>query len=269
VKRRVAQLTRVQKVMALYTSLHLHNVSDGREPDYAKWFDGPHQRAVSGLRGLKTADRYEVTREQIMPDIVQPWRFLSVYEFDCPEPGIDLPALGPLLAEARAAGLIDDTRDTERIYSYRMYSDWKGSANWHPLEPFSGVSIILGNYTIGREAEYHKWYDEVHSVEVTDVPGHVAMKRGALSDIQIGPHRYCPGNQLVFTACQTEDLAFTVGDFSARANGRSPSGIAMTPRSKAGSFARTVHYFKKTSGHRFWGSGIAYAGDLGVYRAVR
>lgn len=251
--------------MALYTTLHLHNVPEGREGDYAEWFDGPHRQALARLRGFRTADRYEVTPEQMMPDIPQPWRFLSVYDFDLPDPKIDLPALGPLIAEARDAGLIDDADESERLYSYAMYSDWKGSPNWRREEPFSGVSIILGNYTIGREAEYQKWYDEVHSVEVTNVPGHVAMKRGRLSDIQLEPRRYCPGDQLVFTACQTDDLAFTHRDFSARAGGRSPSGVAMVPRSKAGSIARTVHYFRKISGERFWPGGIAYAGDLSVY----
>ena len=252
--------------MALYTTLHLHNVPAGREAEYAAWFDGPHRAALAALRGFKSADRFEVAAEQIMADIPQPWRFLSVYDFDLPQPAIDLPALGPLIAAARDAGLIDDAGETERLYSYRLYSDWKGSPNWRPDQPFSGVSLILANYTVGREAEYQKWYDEVHSVEVTNVPGHVAMKRGALSALQIEPVRYCPGDQLVLTGCQTDDLAFTIRDFSARAGGRSPSGVAMEPRSKAASIARTVHYFRKVSGERFWPGGIAYAGDLSVYR---
>ena len=54
-------------------------------------------------------------------------------------------------------------------------------------------------------------------------------------------------------------------DFSARAGGRSPGGIAFQPRSTAGSFARTVHYFRKVSGTAFWPGGIAYDGDLSVY----
>ncbi|CAN7539899.1 hypothetical protein LJR225_003900 [Phenylobacterium sp. LjRoot225] len=252
--------------MALYTTLHLHNVPAGREAEYANWFDGPHREALAALRGFKAADRYDVTPEQMMPDIPQPWRFLSAYDFDLPDPKIDLPALGPLIAEARDAGLIDDADESERLYSYAMFSDWKASPNWRRDEPFSGVSIILANFTIGREAEYQKWYEEVHSVEVINVPGHVAMKRGALSDVQIEPRRYCPGEQLVFTGCQTDDLTFTHRDFSARAGGRSPSGIAMEPRSKAASVARTVHYFRKISGDRFWSGGVAYGGDLSVYR---
>jgi hypothetical protein len=250
--------------MALYTTIHLHNVSTGCAAEYAAWFDGPHRAAVSRLRGFIATDRYEVTSEQIMADIPQPWRYLSVYDFDLPSPEIDIPALGPLLAEARDSRLIA-ADDAERLYTYRLFSDWKASPNWRRSEALSGVSIILANYVPGRHAEYQTWYEEVHSVEVINVPGHVAMKRGELSPIQIEPRRYCPGDQLVLCAQQTDDLLFTIRDFSARAGGRSPSGIAMQPRSASGSVARTVHYFRKVSGTKFWGGGIAYAGDLSVY----
>ena len=145
-----------------------------------------------------------------------------------------------------------------------MYSDWVSSPNHMHDQPFSGVSIILANFVAGREAEYHRWYNEVHGPEVTRVPGKVAMKRGRLSPLQLEPRRYCPGSDLVFCAQQTDDLLFTIRDFSARAGGRSPSGIAMQPRSAAGSIARTVHYFRKISGAP-WPGGIAYDGDLSVY----
>jgi hypothetical protein len=250
--------------MALYTTLHLHNVPAGREAEYATWFDGPHRETVRQLRGFLTADRYEVTPQQIMPDIPQPWRFLSVYDFELSSPEIDIPALGPLIAAARDAGVIADD-ETERLYTYRLFSDWKGSPNWRRDQPLSGVSIILANYIPGRYAEYQQWYEEVHSIEVINVPGHVAMRRGELAPIQIEPRRYCPGDQLVLCAQQTDDLLFTLKDFSARARGASPSGVAMQPRSTAASTARTVHYFRKCSGAKFWNGGIAYAGDLSVY----
>ncbi|HKY91834.1 MAG TPA: hypothetical protein VJM11_12375 [Nevskiaceae bacterium] len=251
--------------MALYTTVHLHNVTAGREAEYAGWFDGVHRAALARLRGFQAAERYEVTKEQIMPDIPQPWRYMSVYDFDFPAPEIDVPALGPLVAEARDAGLIADADESERLYTYRLYSDWKPSPNWQRDQPFSGISLILANYTPGRYREYQTWYDDVHSGEVINVPGHVAMKRGELSPIQIAPKRYCPGDQVVLCAQQTDDLLFTLKDFSARAGGRSPSGIKMEPRSQAASSARTVHYFRKISGDRFWKGGIAYAGDLSVY----
>lgn len=250
--------------MALYTTLHLHNVPSGKESEYAEWFDGAHQLQLKNLRGFKDADRFEVTKDQIMSFIPQPWRYLSVYEFETETPEIDLPALAPLLADVRDQGMI--AQDTaERIYSFELFGDWKGSPNWQQDQPFSGVSIILGNYVAGRYEEYQEWYENVHSVEVTNVPGHVAMKRGVLCETQLEPRHYCPGDQLVLCAQQTDNLDFTVKDFSARAQGKSPSGIAMEPRSDAGSFARTVHYFKKISGDAFWPGGIAYAGDLSVY----
>jgi hypothetical protein len=250
--------------MALYTTLHLHNIPAGREAEYGRWFDGPHRTAVAKLPGWMALDRYEVTSEQVMRDIPQPWRFLSVYDFDYADPAAGLLELGRLLAAARQSSLIADD-ETERLHSFRLYGDWKGGANWQRNEPLSGISIILGNYIAGRKAEYQQWYNDVHSVEVTNVPGHVAMKRGELSPIQVEPSHYCPGDQLVMCAQQTADLAFTVKDFSERARGVSPSGIAMAPRSSSGSTARTVHYFKKISGSRFWNRGIAYAGDWSAY----
>lgn len=251
--------------MALYTTIHFHNVTAGREADYAAWFDGTHRADLARLRGFLTADRFEVTPEQIMPDIPQPWRYMSVYDCDIADPEIDLPALGPLLAEARDAGLIDDTTETERIWSYRMYSDWRSGPNHQRDKPISSLFVIPANFVAGMEAEYHQWYDEVHMPEVSRVPGFVAMRRGRLAEVQIAPRRYCPGSDIVMCAHQTDDLLFSIKDFSARARGVSPGGEQMEPRSKAGSFARTVHFFRKVSGTEFWNDGIAYAGDLSVY----
>ena len=79
--------------MALYTTVHMHNVPQGREADYAAWFDGPHRAAVTALPGAVSLDRFEVAREQIMPDIPQPWRYMSVYDFDYTDPIVGIPCL--------------------------------------------------------------------------------------------------------------------------------------------------------------------------------
>lgn len=251
--------------MALYTTLHLHNVVAGKEADYAVWFEGDHGAALSGLAGFRSADRFEIAPVQIMPDIHQPWRYLSVYEFDYDVPDRDITKLARALAPAR--GLIDDSDESERLYTYNLYADWYVGPNWQTGKPLSGVSVILANFVAGREEDYHRWYDEVHIPEVSRVPGHVGMKRGRFAGTQCEPRRYCPGSELVMCAQQTDDLMFTVRDFSARARGVSPSGIAMEARSTAGSFARTVHYFTKISGTA-WDGGIAYDGDLSVYAAA-
>jgi hypothetical protein len=251
--------------MTHYVTTHLYNVPAGREADYAAWFDGKHGEDLARLRGLTLADRWELAAEQIMPDIAQPWRFMTRYEWETEAPEIDLPMLGGLLAEARDAGLIALERDCERIYSYRMYyDDWVSGPNHQRDKPLSSMFIIPANFVAGMEAEYHDWYDQVHMPEVSRVPGFVAMKRGRLAEVQIEPKRYCPGGEIVMCAHQTDDLLFSIKDFSARARGVSPSGDQMEPRSKAGSFARTVHFFRKISGD-IWTGGIAYVGDMSVF----
>ncbi len=252
--------------MAKYVTLHLHNAVAGREGELAGWFEGSHAKDLESLEGFVSADRFEVSPLQIMPDIAQPWHYMSLYEFSYEVPDRDIPKLGKLLEQARVGGLLEDADQSERIYTYNMYSDWYVGPNWEQDKPLSGVSIILANFVAGREEEYHRWYDEVHAPEVSRVPGHVGMKRGRIAGTQCEPRRYCPGSDLVLCAQQTDDLLFTVKDFSARARGVSPSGIAMEPRSDSGSFARTVHYFTKISGE-LWPGGIAYDGDLSIYPA--
>jgi hypothetical protein len=100
----------------------------------------------------------------------------------------------------------------------------------------------------GQDAEYHQWYDDVHSVEVSNSPGYVGMKRGALLDVQVAPVHYCPGSQLILAAMQTDDLPATFAEFIARANGRSTSGSNWGERSQAASVARTVHIFASIQG---------------------
>lgn len=251
--------------MALIVTVHLHNVPEDREADYAAWFDGPHQRSLEGLRGFRRADRFEVCDVQVMPDIAQPWRFMTLYDFDVPDIGIDVPAIGPLIAVARDQGMIDDSRKCERLYTYAMYGDWYSGPAHRADQPFSHASIILANVTAGMEEEYHAWYDGVHIPEIVNSPGHVAMRRGRYSDVQAEPRRFCPGGELVLCGQQTDDIAFAIRDFGARARGVSPSGIAWAPRSKAGSFARTVHYFRRVSGRDRWPGGTAYAGDWSAY----
>ena len=155
--------------MAFYTTIHLHNVPAGRDADYAAWFDGAHRAALAQLRGFSSAERYEVTPQQMMPDIPQPWRFLSVYDFDLPDPAIDIPALGPLVADARDAGMIADD-ETERLYNYRLFADWKASdaASCSPSVRrksasiscwrFSAFSFALYSSTTAFGASGYSWY---------------------------------------------------------------------------------------------------------------
>lgn len=54
--------------------------------------------------------------------------------------------------------------------------------------------LVFSNPTPGDDAEYNRWYQEVHLKEVLEVPGFVAAQRFELTDAQMGdaerPHRY-------------------------------------------------------------------------------
>ena len=232
--------------MANYVTVHFHNPAPGKEKALSAFVHDRHSGALRQLRGYRAAQRFELAEHQLMPEIAQPWRYVTMYDFDIADPSIDVPALSPLLADMREAELIA-ADGTERIYSYGMYAPWKYSSNLKP-GPLNHLMLLLANCIPGREAEYHKWYDEQHSYEVTESPGYVGMRRGQLSPVQVAPVHYCPGDQLILGGLQTDDLAFTVKDFIDRAYGRSPSGVVWGPRSTSASVARTVHMFKSVDG---------------------
>ena len=56
------------------------------------------------------------------------------------------------------------------------------------------VLLVFTNATDGDDAEFNRWYDEVHLKEVLEAPGFVAAERFDLSDVQMmeaeRPHRY-------------------------------------------------------------------------------
>ncbi|WP_414900236.1 hypothetical protein ACMT1E_10930 [Sphingomonas flavalba] len=232
--------------MAGQVTIHLHNAAAGKDEALADAFIGDHLRALAGVPGLRQVQRFACSADQLLREIAQPWRYVTIYEFQSPRPAIDVPALAPPLADLRDAGLIEQD-GTERIFSYDMYSDWKTGPAFKAA-PFTHMMMLLANFTPGREAEYHRWYDEQHSVEVTSSPGYVAMKRGRLSPTQVPPYNYCPGDQLILAGIQTDDMDASLEEFRGRAFGRSPSGVAWGPRSTAASIARTVHIFKSVQG---------------------
>lgn len=230
-----------------YVIMHLHNAGEGRDSELSGHFRDVHVPRALALRGIEGVQRFRITKEQLMPGCAQPWRYATKYDFRLASPEIDLPALAPLLADMRDAGLVA-ADGAERTYAYRMYHEWKYSSNLVAGRPLSHLMLLLANITAGCDAEYHKWYDEVHSVEVSEAAGFVGMRRGKLSETQVPPVNYCPGSELILGALQCDDLAFTVKDFSDRAFGRSPSGVAWSVRPNTASIARTVHMAESVDG---------------------
>jgi hypothetical protein len=230
-----------------FVIMHLFNPAPGREAELTEYFREVHVPRVLGLRGIEGVQRFRITEDQLMAECAQPWRYATKYDFRLSNPEIDIPALAPLLADMRDAGLIA-ADGAERIHSYRMYHEWKYSSNIKDGEPLTHLMFLLANITPGCDEAYHRWYDEVHSVEVGESPGYIGMRRGKLSEVQVPPLNYCPGSELILGALQCTDLKFTIQDFIDRAYGRSASGVAWSDRPKSASIARTVHMAESVDG---------------------
>jgi hypothetical protein len=243
--------------MASYVTMHLHNAVPGKEKALADWFSGPHAKVLPLLRGFLKADRLEVTERQTPVSPVQPWKYMSVYDFELDHPEIHIPALGMFLADARDQGLIAQD-GSECIWSYAMYDHSKFaknyvSAGYNPKEELSHILMLPANFLPGMEEVYHKWYDEVHSREITEMPGFVGMRRGRLlpEDLQIEPRQFCAGSQIIFNSMQTKNLDDTIEEFIARAYGKSKTPeMNHGPRHHSASVGRTVHIFKRLATNR-------------------
>jgi len=67
--------------------------------------------------------------------------------------------------------------------------------------------IVFTQPTAGKEAEYNRWYDEVHLRDVLEVDGFVAAQRFALSDAQIGDvAEKTPGRYLAIYEIEADSL---------------------------------------------------------------
>lgn len=230
-----------------YVTLHLFNPAHGQEEALPTRFAGAHLEAVRRLRGLVELQLFRCAPHQLTESL-QPWRYAAFYTRRTADAAVDIPAIAPLLADLRDGGLIAPDR-AERNYSYCMYGPWKFSRNFRP-GPLTHIMFLLANCVPGHEAAYHRWYEEVHSVEVSEAQGYVGMRRGGLAAVQAPPVLHCPGDQLILGGLQTraDALAADLKDFADRAYGRSPSGIAWGDRPGAASLARTVHIFESAAG---------------------
>jgi hypothetical protein len=238
--------------MPTFVTVHFHNPASGKDAKLSAWFSAAHADALRRLRGFKKVDRFELTESQAPICPVQPWRYLSIYDFEFDHPEIHVPALGSFLADGRDAGLIA-TDGSECIWSYGMYDHSAYAknyfnANYNKNEELTHVMILPANFVAGTEAAYQKWYDEVHSHEVSHMPGFAYMRRGRLlpQDIQIEPRNFCPGSQLVINGIQTNNFEAALDEFVARAYGKSKTPEHNHgPRHPSASIARTVHAFKR------------------------
>lgn len=79
--------------------------------------------------------------------------------------------------------------------------------------------IVFTQPAAGQEAEYNRWYDEVHLGDVLEVDGFVAAQRFALADAQIGDVAdKTPGRYLAIYEIEADSLEAALEKLNAGAD---------------------------------------------------
>ena len=78
--------------------------------------------------------------------------------------------------------------------------------------------LVFTKAVQGKDAEFNKWYDEVHLKEVLEIEGFVAAQRFALSDDQMaGMDAGAPGRYLAVYEIEAESVQSAIDKLTAGA----------------------------------------------------
>ena len=231
--------------MAAYNVVHFQNCSAQLEPQYAAWQRTELARAILGQEGFIAVQFMSLQPVQLQPSGPQPWRFCALYELE-PAAGQAGTALQAFSALARRKPMESGLLHSDAAHVFELTRPHLPTRN--PVDETAPlhVAFVMGNCIDGKEVEYDRWYDEIHSPEVLGTPDFVAMRRGRLAPLQAMPHNEQPANRLVLLQIRSRDLHASIDEFIARAHGTSSSGVKWAPRESAAGFAslkRTTHVF--------------------------
>lgn len=222
--------------MASYIVVHQHNVPADRRHDAFRWFEDELAPSLFA-RGVRMARRFKLLDLQLQPENPQPHAYVSLFGFDDGE-GDALAAISELArAKPLASGLLSD----DAAHCYEVTRDWVPGPNGVDLHAPEYMLLVMGNYVVGMEDEYHDWYDNVHGPEVLGTPGFFGMRRGRRAEIQTTPANDYPSNAVVLASVRTNDIIFSLDEFRNRANGNSKTGIHWNLRSPSAALNRTTH----------------------------
>jgi hypothetical protein len=231
--------------MPAYNIVHFQNCAAQQEPQYAAWQRQELARAILAQPGFLAVQFMSLQPVQLQPASSQPWRFCSLYELEATAEQADV-ALAAFAASARRKPKDSGLLESDAAHLFELTRPHLPTRNPVDATAPLHMAFVMGNCIEGKEVEYDRWYDEIHSLEVLGTPDFVAMRRGSLAPIQAAPHNEQPANRLVLLQIRSRDLHASVDEFIARAHGTSPSGVKWAPREAAAGFAslkRTTHMF--------------------------
>lgn len=223
--------------MAKHLIIHQHNVVSGQQHEAFRWFAESLAPQLFG-QGFTSARRYQLLDLQLQPENEQPHGYVSVFDFDSDAAPDALQAFSELARrKPQADGLLSD----DASHVYEVTRDWVPSPNAADMLAPEYAMLVLGNYVVEMEDEYHDWYDKMHGPEVLDTPGYTGLRRGRRAEVQAEPANPYPANAVVLATVRSNDIIASLDEFKARALGTSKTGIHWNFRSPSAALNRTTH----------------------------
>lgn len=155
----------------------------GRGDDYDKWYDEVHLPESLTVPGYVGAHRYRLSEDQLAGMPPSPAEYLTVYELDRP-PGEPLAALAARLESGAIAPSDSIDVGSIRSWAYSRIASASSPEN-ERKSAAPHLAVALSSPAPGRDADYNRWYDEVHLDEALALPGHIGAHRYRLSEDQL------------------------------------------------------------------------------------
>jgi len=185
--------------------------------------------AGPAVPAIADAQLFALDAVQVLPGQTQPWAMAALQWLDDP---------------ANALPVADDPAiASHACHVFACVAPWRTGTGTLVGET-THLTIVMANAAPGRDADYHRWYEEHHTPDVLATPGVAGVWRGRLADRQVHPDTPHPG-YAVLVAAATNDPQAMLAEMAARTMGTSASGIRYAPRSDAVSDERTIHFFRK------------------------
>jgi hypothetical protein len=161
--------------------------AEGQEDAYNKWWDEVHTVNLTKVTGVQSVQRYQFMVPQMHAANTEPkiGKYLTIWTVRTP----DIKATFAELAERRGDGRIvmGPWVGKTNVWAYKVISRTGTPAGGEVAGAKPGPKvhlkdIVFSDAMAGKEAEFNKWYDEVHVPEFTRIPGVVGGERLKLAE---------------------------------------------------------------------------------------
>jgi hypothetical protein len=181
--------------------------SESAEAAYNDWYQGSHLPDVLRVPGYRRATRYRSAGGLGGGPSPFEQRYLALYELEAAdEAGVQ--AISDEHMRRIAAGEMRRTDAIDGPSMRALYYRAVGPRGGQPFGPPGAVFLVFSDPVPGREDEYNAWYQGAHLEDVLAVPGFVAARRYAVTDVNmLGREWVVPSKYLCVYELDVQDAA--------------------------------------------------------------